>query len=152
MAESSSTQCKLYIGGTGELGSESGWQLVGSIEDLGEFGDVDQIISYDTLEDGRTKKLKGQADSGDMTVVVAYDSEDTGQDNLFAAAQDKGSVPYNIKIELNDQITPSTGNPTDFQFKAFVTSFRTQIGGANNEVRASVALAITSAITKIDAV
>lgn len=151
MTLKTSANCKLYIGTTAAATDLTTFEAdtyteVGSIEDLGEFGDAFNAVTFTSLGDGRVRKLKGTKDAGDMTIVVAMDTSDTGQDALVAAAEDDQSDGYNIKVELNDQITPSTGNPTTFFFRAQVMGARIAVGAADNVIRRNVTLAIDSAV------
>lgn len=146
MALQTSANCKFYIGTTSpatDLASFKGdtYKEVGSIEDLGEFGDQFNQVTFTSLGDGRVRKLKGTKDAGDMTLVVAFDGDDEGQAALLAAAEDTTSVGYNCKVELNDM---GTTNPTTFYFRAQVMGARVAIGGADNVIRRNVTIAIDS--------
>lgn len=146
-----SAGCKLHIGTTAkatdlaEFKADS-YKEVGDIEDLGEFGDEFSAVTAATLNDARLRKGKGTADAGDMSLVVLFNGSDAGQAALAAAAADTTSNAYNIKVTLNDQITPETGNPTTFYFRALVMSNRIAVGGSDNAIRRNVGLAITSEI------
>lgn len=146
-----SANCKIHIGTTAAAADLASFEAddyteVGSIEDAGEFGDTYNPVSASLLSAGRVMKGKGTADAGDMALVVAFDGSDEGQAAILAAAKDTKSTPYNIKVTLNDQKTPDTGNPTTFYFKALVMSCTVAIGGADNVIRRNVSLAITSEI------
>ena len=148
MALQTSANCKFYIGTKAPAADLTEFQAdtyteVGSIEDLGEFGDAFNAITFTSLGDGRVRKLKGTKDAGDMTLVVAFDGDDEGQAALLAAAEDTTSVGYNCKVELNDR---GATNPTTFYFRAQVMGARVAIGGADNVIRRNVTIAIDSAV------
>lgn len=151
MAVSGSTGCKLYIGGQGALGSESGWQEVGEVENLGSFGDTRQIIRFLSLGDARVRKTKGTADSGDLALVVGFDAFDAGQLELRDASDDTSSNPYNFRIDLNDAPAVSGATVTQVTFQALVNGFQFNVGSADQTVTANVTLAITTALTVVDA-
>lgn len=155
MALKTSAECKFYIGTTTAADTEAEFEAdtyteVGTIEDMGEFGDQYNLVTFTSLGDGRVRKLKGTKDAGDMTLVVAHDS-DAGQAAIVAACDDSTSTGYNCKITLNDQVTPSTGNPTTFYFRAQVTSKRVAIGGSDNVVRRNIGIAIDSEVIEVAA-
>lgn len=121
---------------------------VGQIEDLGEFGDQAEEITFASLSDGRMQKLKGVRDAGTMTVVVGSDDADAGQTAMLAAEAD--TLDYNVRVTLNDKIT-SGGTPSVHYFHAKVMSRRTTVGTANNVVKRTFNVGINSAITSVAA-
>lgn len=120
---------------------------IGEVEDLGEFGDESEIITFASLADNRNRKLKGIRDAGTLTLVVGDDPSDTGQDALITAEAD--TLAYNFKVVLNDAVTVS-GTPSEHYFRAFVTSKRQGVGSANNVVRRTFNLAVDTAIISVD--
>lgn len=143
MALQTSANCKFYIGTKAPATDLTEFQSdtyteVGSIEDLGEFGDAFNAVTFTSLGDGRVRKLKGTKDAGDMTLVVAFDAGDAGQTALVAAANDTSSDGYNCKVELNDGTT--------FYFRAQVMGARITVGAADNVIRRNVTIAIDSAV------
>jgi hypothetical protein len=151
MSSQTSANCKLYIGTTATATSiteyeADTYEAVGQIEDLGEFGDQVSAVTFITLEDGRVRKYKGSRDAGDMNLVVGFDPDDAGQDAIKAALDDTTSADYNIKVELDDPLTPSTGTPTTFLFSGKIMSRRIQIGSADNIIRANVTIGLNSPI------
>jgi hypothetical protein len=127
------------------------YQEIGLVEDMGEFGDAYNPVTANTLSDARVRKRKGTADAGDMNMVVLFDAADTGQQALKDALDDTGALPYNIKVVLNDAITPSTGTPTTFFFSAFVMSRRITSITSDNIPRGNITLGIDSPIIEVAA-
>lgn len=156
MPISGTTGVTLDIGtNTTALASESSWVDVGEIESLGNFADASQIVQFLSLSDSRVRKAKGTRDAGDVEVVVGFDVTDNGQAALKAAADDNSNNAYNIRIRLNDAppwTGPNVGStPTTFTFRALVNGFQIRVGAANNTVLAATTLAITTAVTQVNA-
>ena len=148
MAFNTASGAKISIGTTTAASTITEYEgdtydQVGTIEDLGEFGDAYNAVTFTSLSDSRVKKRKGSADAGEMNLTVAFDSGDDGQQALKDALDDTGGVGYNFKVELNDSQGVS---PTTFYFKALVMSRRIQVGSADNVVRANVTLGIDTEI------
>jgi hypothetical protein len=120
---------------------------VGEIEDLGEFGDESERITFTALSDGRVRKFKGPRDAGEMTLVVGDDPTDEGQVALEAA--EAQSLDYNFKVVLNDKLTLG-GSDSQHFFIAKVFSKRRNVGNASNVVRRNFVIGINSAITDTD--
>ena len=145
---------KLYIGGVAASRTQvlADYQLdsyieVGELEDLGEFGDESENITFTALSDGRTQKLKGPRDAGTMPVTVGDDTSDEGQTALEAA--EATVFDYNFYVELNDALTIGGDNSKHY-FVGKVMSKRRNVGNASNVVRRSFSVAINSAILETD--
>ncbi len=121
---------------------------VGEVEDLGEFGDEAELVTFASLSNSRMQKLKGVRDAGNMALVCGADDSDAGQDALVVA--EASPLDFNIKVVLNDALTIS-GTPSEHYFRAKVMSKRTGVGAANNVVRRTFTLAINSEIISVDA-
>lgn len=153
MSISAATGATLSIGTTTDAENLSQFLAdtyaeIGEVEDLGEFGDEAEIVTFASLADGRMQKLKGVRDAGTMTVVCGNDTSDTGQDALIAAEAD--TLDYNFKVILNDALTTG-GTPSEYYFRAKVSSKRVGVGAANNVVRRTFNIIINSAIIEVDA-
>jgi len=134
---------KLYIGGTGVLGSESSWIEIGDVTNLGEFGRVYQKIEHKPVAERGTQKFKGGYDDGALNLDMARVPGDTGQAALIAARD--SDLAYNFKVELNDRpVTSSAALPTTFKFKAKVMSYTANPGQRDNLVGAKVVVEIDS--------
>jgi len=145
---------KIFIGGVAadvdqaSLEDATFVEVLG-VENLGEFGDEHEIVTFLALGDGRTRKMKGTADAGTLELVVGRDGSDPGQVALRAAAKTKSR--YAFKVTLDDQVTAATGNPTTFYFAALVGSARNSIGSANDVVKTTFPLLIDSAVYEMEA-
>ena len=122
---------------------------VKGVENLGEFGDENELINFTSLGDGRVRKLKGTADAGTLELVVGRDADDLGQQALRAAAKTKHR--YAFKVELDDAPAGADAKPTTFYFAALVGSARNSIGAANDVVKTTFQLHIDSEIFEVEA-
>lgn len=124
---------------------------VGEIEDLGEFGDTFNNVTFTSLRDGRVRKYKGTADAGDIALVVGLDNGDAGQQAVKTAHKDRSKGDYNIKITLNDgdpdAATPI--KPTTFYMRGKVMKNTVASGSADNVVKRNISVAINSDIIEI---
>lgn len=148
---------KLYIGPVagssvdtrGEFEALS-YVEVGEIESIGDFGDQAAATNFTALGDRRVRKIKTTFDAGTIALTLGRDPTDTGQAALVAALAEDDD--YAIKIELNDASQGSPSSPTTFYFRGQVQSYTTNIGNAENVVKASTNIAINSAIIEVAAV
>lgn len=127
------------------------YTAVGEIESLGDLGDSYQPVTFVSLADGRTRKLKGTADAGDLTVTVAFDSADAGQDLMRTALADQSGL-YAFRVQVADGSSGSPSAPTTQFFLGRVMSGSINVGDANNVVRQTFGIGIDSAIILVDAV
>ncbi|WP_020178087.1 phage tail tube protein [Methylopila sp. M107] len=111
------------------------------VEDLGEFGDEQNIVTGTTLKDGRVRKAKGAADTGTLALRCFHDPLDTGQAALIAASKTKKN--YAFKIVLPDA-PDSSYSSTTIYFRALVASRRLNVGQNDNLIRRAYSLAINS--------
>ena len=144
---------KIYIGTTAAASTVSEFDAdtyteIKEIEDLGEFGDTFEEITFTSIDDGRVRKLKGTADAGTIELIVGRDPLDPGQNALRAAV--KSDLAHNVKVVLNDK-PDATGTPTEFFFKAMVASSKNQLGGANEVTKQAFTLSITTEILEVAA-
>jgi hypothetical protein len=143
MAISATSKTKFYIGTSAANAETDTYSEVKRIEDLGEFGDNAEVITFLSIEDGRVHKLKGAKDAGDMEITCGFDAADAGQ-NAMRAALDV-DTPYNFKVVLNDDPV----NPTEHYFKGLVTAASNTLGGANDVAKCKFTVAITSELTTV---
>lgn len=121
---------------------------VGEVEDLGEFGDEAEEITFTALSDRRTRKFKGAFNAGTLAVVAGSDSADVGQDAMIAAFASDSD--YNFRVVLNDALTEG-GTPTTMYFRGKVMSKRRNVGNVSNVVRQTFAVGINSDIIEVAA-
>lgn len=125
------------------------WTEVGSVQDLGKFGGDSKEVSYTTLADAETYRLKGTKDSGSFELVVARDPDDDGQAILRTAYADE-YAPRRFKVELADMPAGGTSN-TVFYFKAIVQSVQADLGDGSKVITDTYKVGISGAILEVPA-
>lgn len=153
MGISTATGCKIFIGTTVAAENLSQYLSdtyveVGEVEDLGEFGDSAEDVTFASLADSRLRHLKGIRDAGVLSVICGSDSSDAGQAAMIAA--EASTLDFNFKVTLNDQLT-LLGTPTEQYFSGKVMSKRLGVGQANNVVRRTFNVGINTEILEIPA-
>lgn len=130
----------------------SSWIEVGEIEDLNEFGDEVNPVTFTALADSRVRKFKGSYDAGTMSITVGFDAGDTGQAALADALNDSTSTNYLFKIEYNDDPDDGANSaPTRRFFGGKVMSMRENVGSVDNIIRATVNIGIDTEVLKVAA-
>lgn len=120
---------------------------IGEVEDLGEFGDESAAITFTSLANSRTRKLKGARDAGTQTIVVGDDMTDDGQAALEAA--EASHLDFNVKIVLNDALTLGGEGSTHYYFGK-VMSKRRNVGNIGNVIKRTFNIGINSPIVSSD--
>lgn len=152
MTISTGSGVRFYIGTTAAAENLSQflsdtYTEVNEVEDIGEFGDEAEEVTFASLADGRLRKLKGVRNAGTMAVICGDDPSDTGQAELVTAEADV--LDYNFKVVLNDKLTDS-GTPSEHYFKGKVMSKRLAVGTVNNVLRRTFNVGVNSAIIEVD--
>ncbi len=122
---------------------------VGEVEDLGEFGDESEEVTFASLADARLQKLKGVRDAGTLALICGHDDSDVGQDALITAEADN-TLDFNFKVILNDKLTLG-GTPSEHYFRGKVMGKRLGVGTVNNVVRRTFNVGVNSEVLSIDA-
>lgn len=122
------------------------WGEVKELESLGQAGDTSAEITFDSIGEGRTKRLKGTRNAGSMDIVCGLDADDAGQTALVAA--EKTAYDYAVKVVLND--APSGGTPSTRYFIAKIASAVEVMDAANNVLKLNVSLWVNSNIVKVN--
>lgn len=123
---------------------------IGEVENLGEFGDTANVITFQNLGQRRVKKQKGSFDAGQIALTVGSDSSDTGQTALVAAFA--ADAEYAFRVIENDGSAGSPSSGTTSYFRAIVTSKPKNIGTVDNVVRRTFNIAIASELVEVAAV
>ena len=113
---------------------------IGLIENVGEFGKVFDLVTFQAVKDGRTYKLKGGFNEGNLQLTVAQDLSDDGQSALYSYGTAANQNTYPMKITL-------VGADASFDtiyFGGKVMSYRTQMGSVNSVVRALVTIEVNT--------
>ncbi|MFC0198881.1 hypothetical protein [Paracoccus rhizosphaerae] len=147
---------RLYIGGplpaqaddfdATDFSSQT-WVEVGETEGLGSAGDTSAEVTFDGINSGRTRRLKGTKNAGNMDVVCGLDPSDPGQIALIAAERTKNDFAF--RVVLAD--APAGGTPSERMFVAQVGSASETYDSANSVMKFNASLWINSNIVKIAA-
>lgn len=153
MTVNTAAESRVYIGTTGQANNQADYEAdsyieVGEVEDLGEFGDTAEEVTFTALADRRTRKFKGSFNAGTLTIIAGSDPSDAGQDALREAFA--SDFDYNFKVTLNDEITVG-GTPTTLFFSGKVMSKGRNVGQVNNIVRQTFMVGINTEIIEVDA-
>lgn len=91
------------------------------IQSLGDIGSTRSVQTYKCLDQAQTQKSLGSFDIGNVSVDFLFDASNaTGQAELrsiYSAGTRKIAI-----VKLNDQITPTTGNPTYITFETAMSA------------------------------
>lgn len=151
MAISTTSGTKAYIGPVrvstvdtlAEYVALTPWVLIGEVENYGEFGDESSSVSFLSVGDARTRKLKGSRDAGTIALVCGRDPLDPGQ--LALRAAEKTKFEYAFKIVASDA-PDEDFTDTTYYFGALVMSGRNNLGGADDVTKISFNLGINTEI------
>lgn len=116
---------------------------IGEVENLGEYGDQSEDITFASLNDSRTRHFKGTRDAGVIPLTVGDDPEDEGQLALIEA--EGSNLDFNFRIILNNALTLGGTGQIDY-FHGKVMSKRKNVGDVNTVVRANFSVGINSRI------
>lgn len=156
MAIYTTAGARLYIGGP--LAAKSSdfeladfdsqdWTEIDETEGLGSAGDTSAEVTFDGINSGRTRRLKGTKNAGSMDVVCGLDPADPGQIALVAAERTKNDFAF--RVVLAD--APPGGTPSERLFVAQVGSASEQFDTANSVMKLNASLWINSNIVKVAA-
>jgi len=119
---------------------------IGEVENLGEFGDQSEDVTFASLADSRTRHYKGTRDAGVLPLTVGNDPENEGQVAVVVA---EGSpLDFNFKVVLNNASTLGGDGEVDY-FYGKVMSKRKNVGDVNNVVRSNYSVGINSRIVEV---
>jgi hypothetical protein len=109
---------------------------IGEVEDAGELGDEASTADFTALANRRKRKVKGTFDAGTQQVTLGSDPTDAGQKAVKAALSSDSNFAFQMDY----------GDGTADFYLGQVLSYRKQIGTAESIRKASVSVAINSAI------
>lgn len=147
--------CKLYvtnaaIASTIDTEAEffaQDWTEVGLVESFGEYGRVFDVVKFQEVASGRTRKMKGGYDDGSVQFAFGKDLTDAGQAIMKVAADAIDQSHYGMRIEYNDAPS-SVGGPTTAFFRGLVTSWKTGMGAVNSVIKAMSQVEVDSDIVE----
>ena len=120
------------------LAALKGLVYVGSEEvvNIGDVGGENEVISYNTVCNGRKNKRMGATDSGQQALELAFNPREGAQQIVTDAYKTK--QPVSVREEL------ATGDV--LFYVAYVSSNKTLVGGSGDYIRKSVNLEIDSEV------
>ncbi|KAB0679518.1 phage major capsid protein [Aureimonas leprariae] len=141
-----STDTLVYVAGESTAKSKTEfealtWTLVGSIADIGNFGDTREEVAVELYGSGRRIKRAGVRDAGKLSLKVARDSFDAGQALIRAGFE--GGKPNAFKVVLPDRPTGTNGKPTTIYVSGVILSNELEFGGPNNIIMQNLEISLT---------
>lgn len=114
---------------------------VSYISNLGEFGGVNNLVTFNPLATRTTVKRKGARNEGSIPLEMARVPADAGQALLVAAAN--SDLSYSYKLETQDG--------TLFYFSAQCMSYTNNVGGVDDIFMSTATLEIDNTIIEVAA-
>lgn len=91
------------------------------IQSLGDIGSTRTVQTYKCLDQAQTQKSLGSFDIGNLAVDFLFDASNTTGQSELRSIYEAGTRKIAI-VKLNDQITPTTGNPTYITFETAMSA------------------------------
>jgi hypothetical protein len=115
---------------------------IGLIDNIGEFGKVFDLVTFQAVATGRTYKLKGGYNQGNLQLTMGSDLSDAGQLLMYqyGVAQDQNTYPFRVTLVGMD------AGYDNVYFGGKVFSYRQQLGSVNNIIKAQVNIEINTDI------
>ena len=108
----------------------TGGKEIKFLPDLGDIGTSKNVTSYNFINTDEVAKSIGSLTLPNFACDLIYDATDTaGQADIKAMYADNSR--RNMIVALNDQITPTTGNPTYIVFEVAVSSLNIGVAKDN---------------------
>jgi hypothetical protein len=148
MSVTTAAGSKVSIGPTTAAANLAAYQAlsyveVGEVQNLGEFGDQANDVTFIALSNSRVRHFKGARDAGVLALVVGRDPLDVGQIALRAAEKTKFSYAFKV---LAADAADANDPDSEFYFHALVQSARDTFGEADNVVMTTFNLGIVTEI------
>lgn len=91
---------------------------IGCLQSIGDVTMSRQVQEYTCISSNNSTKSVGSVSLGNQEISTLFNAADTAGQQDLIAAWDSNERRILI-IELNDQITPTTGNPTYITYEVF---------------------------------
>lgn len=115
------------------------WTEVGEVEDIGEYGPEDSLLTRNNLKTGITQKLKGSTNLGGIPLQMAMVPGDAGHIALEAGRVSR--APVSVKVTFQDGMVE--------YFRALVMSYKKAIGSSESFTAASTTLEVTTETVRV---
>lgn len=86
------------------------WMQVGSVGEIGEFGTIQEMATYFTLDRAVADKIKTTANAGDPVIECAEDVTNKGQIAMKAAGKTTFTDAVAFKFEYDDMPAGGSNN------------------------------------------
>ena len=94
---------------------------IGCLQSIGDITMSRATQEYTCISSDNSTKSQGSVTLGNQEISTLFNAADTaGQQDLIAMWD--GQERRTLIIELNDEITPTTGNPTYFTYEVFISN------------------------------
>ena len=154
MAVQTSSGCKIYIGPAvaSAVDTEAEFEAlsyteISQVQDMGEFGDAIEDLTYSPINDSRVYHEPGSVSGGMLSLILSYDGSDAGQTALKAAAAAYSDYAFKIWFPGNPGAPPTE---EVFYFRGQVLGFRNKVGTADNILAVASDIVIISAIVEAE--
>lgn len=98
--------------------SKAAGKQIGCLQSIGDISMTRAVQEYSCISSDATSKSAGSVTLGNQEISTLFNAADTaGQQDLIKAWDEK--TRRILIIEFNDQITPTTGNPTYITYEVF---------------------------------
>lgn len=115
---------------------------IGCLQSIGDVTMSRATTEYTCISSDNSTKSQGSVTLGNQEIQTLFNAADTaGQQDLIAMWD--GKERRILIIELNDQITPTTGNPTYITYEVFISSVSVPMA-KDNAVMYNATLEISS--------
>jgi hypothetical protein len=132
-------------GTTIEISSDGvAYTSLGCIESFSMDGNARAEIDVTCLTSTSKEFMFGLRDNGTMALEIKYDPSSAGL--TLAEASYASDTAYKFRVTYNDQITPTTGNPTSSDFDGFVMNL-SHSGSVDNVLTGSIEVKISGDVT-----
>lgn len=113
---------------------------IGEVVNIGDLVESWGVISHNTVNTRKTRKLKGNQDLGTLNLSLAYAPGDEGQ-AIMRAAYDSDNA-YSFRMTLPDG--------TKIYFSGIVTSHGISVGGGEQITGAPYTVELTKELIEVD--
>jgi hypothetical protein len=93
---------------------------IGCLQALGDISETRAVQEYTCMSSDESTKSSGSISLGNQEISTLFNAADTAGQEDMIAMWDTNSRRTMI-VEMNDQITPTTGNPTYLTYEIFAS-------------------------------
>lgn len=91
---------------------------IGCLQSIGDISMTRAVQEYTCISSNESQKSSGSTSLGNQEISTLFNAADTAGQQDMIKAWDENTRRILI-IQLNDQITPTTGNPTYITYEIF---------------------------------